>query len=85
VSALRGRARYEPLPSLVVRGYWEPGVTRALLRLVRPGQHVVEVGANVGWYSLLFASRVAPGGSVTTFEANPRMVELLRRTLVANG
>jgi FkbM family methyltransferase len=73
------------LPSLVVRGYWEPGVTRALLRLVRPGQHVVEVGANVGWYSLLFASRVAPGGSVTAFDANPRMVELLRRTLAANG
>jgi len=73
------------LASLVVRGYWEPGVTRALLRLVRPGQHVVEVGANVGWYSLLFASRVAPGGSVTAFDANPRMVELLRRTLAANG
>lgn len=73
------------LPSLVVRGYWEPGVTRALLRLVRPGQHVVEVGANVGWYSLLFASTVAPGGSVTAFEANPRMVTLLRQTLAANG
>lgn len=73
------------LPSLVVRGYWEPGVTRALLRLLRPGQRVVEVGANVGWFSLLFASRVAPGGSVTAFEANPRMIDLLRRTLAANG
>ncbi|MCW5890272.1 MAG: FkbM family methyltransferase [bacterium] len=73
------------LPSLVVRGYWEPGVTRALLRLVRPGQRIVEVGANVGWFSLLLASRVGPSGSVTAFEANPRMVELLRRTLAANG
>ncbi len=73
------------LPSLVVRGYWEPGVTRALLRIVRAGQHVVEVGANVGWFSLLFAARVGPGGSVTAFDANPRMVELLRRTLAANG
>lgn len=73
------------LPSLVVRGYWEPGVTRAVLRLVRPGQHVVEVGANVGWFSLLFASHVAPNGSVTAFDANPRMVALLRHTLAANG
>src|SRR5262249_40656178 len=72
------------LPSLVARGYWEPSVTRALLRLLRPGLRVVEVGANVGWYSLLFAWRVVPGGSVTAFEANPRMVELLRRTLAAN-
>lgn len=73
------------LPSLVARGYWEPAVTRALLRLLRPGQRVVEVGANVGWYSLLFASRVMPGGSVTAFEANPRTVSLLRRNLAANG
>jgi FkbM family methyltransferase len=73
------------MPSLVARGYWEPSVTRALLRLLRPGQRVVEVGANVGWYSLLFASRVMPGGSVTAFEANPRAVSLLRRNLAANG
>jgi len=73
------------LPSLVARGYWEPSVTRALLRVLRPGQRVVEVGANVGWYSLLFASRVMPGGSVTAFEANPRAVTLLRRNLAANG
>ena len=73
------------LPSLVLRGYWEPSVTRALLRLVRPGQHIVEVGANVGYYSLILASRVTATGSVTAFEANPRMVDLLRRTLAANG
>ena len=73
------------LPSLVTRGYWEAGVTRALLRLVRTGDHVIEVGANVGYYTLLFASRVGSKGSVTAFEANPRMVDLLRRTLATNG
>jgi FkbM family methyltransferase len=69
------------LPSLLLRGYWEPGVTRAMLRLVRPGQHVVEVG----YYTVLFASGVTAAGTVTSFEANPRMVALLRRTLAANG
>jgi FkbM family methyltransferase len=73
------------LPSLVSYGYWEAAVTRALLRLVRPGHHVIEVGANVGYYTLLFASRVGSTGSVTAFEANPRMVDLLRRTLAMNG
>src|SRR5262245_6287390 len=73
------------LPSLVARGYWEPSDTWTLLRLLLPGQRVVEVGANVGWYSLLFATHVMPGGSVTAFEANPRMVSLLRRNLAANG
>lgn len=73
------------LPSLVAYGYWEAGVTRALLRILRPGERVIEVGANVGYYTLLFASRVGPEGSVTAFDANPRAVELLRRTLATNG
>jgi FkbM family methyltransferase len=73
------------LPFLVSQGYWEAGVTRALLRILRPGQRVVEVGANVGYYTLLFASRVGPAGSVTAFDANPRAIGLLRRSLAANG
>jgi FkbM family methyltransferase len=73
------------LPSLVVRGYWEPAVTRALLRVVRPGMRIVEVGANVGHHTVLLASAVAPTGTVTAFEANPRMVQLLRHTLAMNG
>jgi FkbM family methyltransferase len=73
------------MPSLVAYGYWEAGVTRALLRLLRPGQRVIEVGAHVGYYTLLFASRVGPTGSVTAFEPNPRAAELLRRNVAANG
>lgn len=71
-------------PDLVLRGYWEPGVTRALMRLARPGQRVVEVGANVGWHTLLLALAVGASGTVTAFEANPRMVALLERTLALN-
>jgi FkbM family methyltransferase len=73
------------MPSLVAHGYWEAGVTRALLRLLRPGQRVIEVGAHVGYYTVLFASRVGPTGSVTAFEPNPRATELLRRNVAANG
>ena len=71
----------EPRPARLLGAVRDPPP----LRLVRPGQRIVEVGANVGWFSLMFASRVAPSGSVTAFEANPRMVELLRRTLAVNG
>jgi len=73
------------LPSVLVRGYWEPGLTRAMLRLIQPGHHVVEIGANVGYYTILFASRVGASGSVTAFEPNPRAHELLRRSIAANG
>jgi FkbM family methyltransferase len=73
------------LPALVLRGVWEPNVTRVMLRLLRPGMRVVEVGANVGYYTVLAASCVGPAGSVTAFEANPAIAERLRRAVVVNG
>jgi FkbM family methyltransferase len=73
------------LPALVLRGVWEPNVTRVFLRLLRPGMRVVEVGANVGYYTILAASCVGPTGSVIAFEANPAIAERLRRAVVVNG
>src|SRR5262249_57806096 len=72
-------------PALALRGVWEPNVTRVLLRLLRPGMRVVEVGANVGYYTVLAASCVGPTGSVIAFEANPSVAERLRRAVVVNG
>jgi FkbM family methyltransferase len=73
------------LPALALRGVWEPNVTRVFLRLLLPGMRVVEVGANVGYYTILAASCVGPTGSVLAFEANPAIAERLRRALVVNG
>jgi hypothetical protein len=58
-------------PHLLRQGCWEPDVTRFFLRIVKPGMRVVEVGANVGYYTLLACSLVGPTGRVTAFEANP--------------
>ena len=73
------------LPALVLRGVWEPNVTRVLLRLLRPGMRVVEVGANVGYYTVLAGSCVGPSGSVIAFEANPDIAARLRRAVIVNG
>jgi FkbM family methyltransferase len=72
-------------PALALRGVWEPNVTRVLLRLLRPGMRVVEVGANVGYYTVLAASCVGPTGSVVAFEANPSIAERLRDAVIVNG
>src|SRR5579871_4793090 len=40
-------------PHLFRQGYWELDVTRFFLGVVKPGMRVVEVGANVGYYTLL--------------------------------
>ena len=73
------------VPHLLLEGYWESWVTYAVSRIVRPGMRVVNVGANFGYYALLFADLVGPKGSVVAFEPNPTVYEMLRKSRAMNG
>jgi FkbM family methyltransferase len=66
-------------------GAYEPDVTAVLRRRLGPGQTFVDVGANVGWFSLLAASIVGPRGTVVAVEPNPRNVALLEASARDNG
>jgi FkbM family methyltransferase len=66
-------------------GSFEHFETDLALRDVAEGDVVVDVGANIGYYTLLFARRVGPGGHVYAFEPDPRNFELLRRNILQNG
>jgi FkbM family methyltransferase len=64
---------------------YEPHVSARLRSLVRPGDTVVDVGANIGWFTLLAARLTGEGGAVHAVEANARNTNLLRRSVQANG
>ncbi|SFV34159.1 FkbM family methyltransferase [Hyphomicrobium facile] len=72
-------------PHLLLDGYWEQWITNVFRTLVRPGMKVIDVGANVGWYSLLAADLIGPSGRLVSFEANPELSELTYRNLMVNG
>jgi FkbM family methyltransferase len=72
-------------PHLAMDGYWESWITLALARLLRPGWHCLDVGANHGYYTLVMADAVGPDGRVVPVEPTPRLAELLRETLDVNG
>ena len=72
-------------PWLVLDGMWEPHVTSWMQSTLRPGQVFVDVGANVGYFTLLGASLVGPGGRVVAVEAHPTLAEVLQRNVVING
>jgi FkbM family methyltransferase len=72
-------------PHLLMDGEWEMWITRAFEGLVRPGMTVVDIGANVGWYTLAAAQGVGPEGRVVAFEANPRLAGLVRKSVEING
>jgi len=56
----------------------------AMAELVKPGMTVVDVGANVGLYTLFMAGLVGPTGRVIAFEPDPELVEMLRENCAAN-
>ena len=66
-------------------GVWEPRVSLRLGALIEPGAVVVDVGANIGYYSLLFADRAGPSGSVVAIEALPKLAEVVKANAARNG
>jgi energy-coupling factor transporter ATP-binding protein EcfA2 len=63
-------------PHLLLDGSWELWVTAAFLTNLREGMTVVDVGANIGYYSLLAASNVGSGGRLVSFEPHLRLPPL---------
>ena len=72
-------------PWLVLDGLWESHVTEWLQRTLQPGQVFVDVGANIGYFTLLAAGLVGRQGTVVAVEAHPRLAELLLRNVIING
>lgn len=67
-----------------LRGEGEPAVQRAMERYLRPGMTFYDIGANIGFFSLLAARIVGEGGRVVAFEADPEVAERLRQHVEHN-
>lgn len=70
---------------LLLDGYWEMWLTELLADLVKPGMKVVDVGANLGYFSLLMADLVGPEGQVHAFEPNADLARRMTQSLAING
>lgn len=66
-------------------GVWEPYETALLLELLRPGDVFVDVGANIGYFSVLAASVVGEQGAVFAFEPDPANYYLLEANAALNN
>ena len=53
--------------------------------LLWPGMTVIDVGANKGYFSLLAAKRVLPGGRVISYEPAPRNFSDIQVTIDSNS
>lgn len=82
---IHGDAADPEVGAAVLSGSYEPHVAAAFEKLLAHGDYVVDVGANIGFFSLLAAHLVGPSGSVLAIEPNPRNARLLEMSRRANG
>jgi FkbM family methyltransferase len=64
---------------------WMGGDLSWLAGYIRPGMTIVDVGANIGYYSLVFADLTGPSGQVIGFEPDPDLYDVAVENVRQNG
>ena len=78
-------SRKGPVGRFVTTPNTEPRVCAAIQRMVEPGMNCVDVGAHIGYMTLLLAKNCAPSGKVFAFEALPDNAKRIRENMGFNG
>ena len=71
-------------PHLLLDGYFDPAVSQAFARLIRPGMRVLDIGARFGYFSLLAADLAGPEGRVDAVESNDAHFGYLQQNVALN-
>lgn len=71
--------------SLLSYGEWAESEIYLLSHIIRPNDHVLDIGANIGCHSLAFSRLVGPNGLVLAMEAQPMVFQLLAANMATNG
>ncbi len=71
--------------SQIASGGLEPYESELFLSCLAPGMTVLDVGANIGYYTVHAARAVGPGGRVHAFEPDPRTAQSLRANVRLNA
>lgn len=64
---------------------YEPYETKLILRQAKVGDVVVDVGANIGYYTVLLADKVGKAGKVYAFEPDKVNFEILKKNVEVNN
>ncbi|HVS46398.1 MAG TPA: FkbM family methyltransferase [Verrucomicrobiae bacterium] len=72
-------------PHLILDGVYEEHTDAAIKSLIKPGMKILEIGANVGVFTLLLCHRTGSRGSVLAFECDPALAQIARDNIEVNG
>lgn len=69
---------------LRTKGEFEPTQTKSFIKSIKKGNTVFDIGANVGYYSVLASKLVGKNGKVFAFEPDPQSLKLLYKNIGIN-
>lgn len=69
---------------ILKRDSWEPTTEAAMRSLVRPGMTAIDIGANIGWFTVFLSDLVGPTGNVIGIEPMYEAALLAQAHLVLN-
>ena len=72
-------------PHLIFDGYWEFWLTLHFARIVEPGDTVIDIGANLGYYTILASDLASSTGNIIAVEPNPQVFKYLKKSIAVNG
>jgi len=70
--------------SIFLERVWEPDATKFISSWIKPDMSVLDIGADIGYYTLLFAKIVGPKGRVYSFEPIPKAKWYLDKNIKIN-
>lgn len=71
--------------SLFIHGVFEPLETEIVRKEIKEGDVVLDIGAHIGYYTLIFARLVGEKGHIFAFEPDPNNFHILKRNVEING
>jgi FkbM family methyltransferase len=84
IMAFPGEEWRLPVYQILV-GQLEPGLFALMKSTIREGMVVVDIGANVGTYTLLALQAIGTRGKVISYEPTPRVFDILKNNVQING
>ena len=75
---------YKMLSQLQSGEVYEPEITKFISQELKPGNTLMDIGANNGYYSILASQLVGPTGKILSYEPNPKTFNRLLRNIRIN-
>jgi FkbM family methyltransferase len=70
---------------IITNCIWEPWETALVRKIATHGQIWIEIGANLGYYTVDLARLIGSTGKLISFEASPNLAKLVKDSIIVNG